>query len=231
MYIGGQRLDGLRKQLHALQIELGNETPDLHRGLDWTRHDYWVDEFLGFPVQAYSHIWATGRFESYFSADDPEHLEAIEAAVARAPELTERYNAVRERRDRLTAMTQDARSKKVLESRLVEVFHKLERSLAEAPYLAGEQLSLADIVWVTFLAHLEYLERPIRDFEPHLPHLERWYEQIKNRPDYEAAGVWDRPRNDRLIRQFYDANRLALMIAVLLATIALLSMLSLLVLV
>ena len=61
----------------------------------------------------------------------------------------------------------------------------LDAHLSQRPFMAGEQLTMADIPIACELHRWQALPQP----RPARPHLERWYEGIRSRPA--ARGVFD----------------------------------------
>jgi glutathione S-transferase len=59
-------------------------------------------------------------------------------------------------------------------------FELLDRRLSERPYLAGDELSLADIPAGAQLYRYFALEIE----RPHIPHVEAWYARLSRRPAY-----------------------------------------------
>jgi len=62
-----------------------------------------------------------------------------------------------------------------------------EATLAQQPYLAGEQFGMGDIPLGSFI--YAWFEMPIE--RPAQPHLQAWYERLKSRPAYRAAVMTD----------------------------------------
>jgi glutathione S-transferase len=65
------------------------------------------------------------------------------------------------------------------------LFNDLEDALAEGPWLAGEDYSLADIAYTPYLTrfdHLQYL-----GMLDHRPRLMDWYDRVRARPSYDVA--------------------------------------------
>ena len=65
------------------------------------------------------------------------------------------------------------------------LFSDLEDALADGPWLAGEDYSLADIAYTPYLTrfdHLQYL-----GMLDHRPRLMDWYDRVRARPSYDVA--------------------------------------------
>ncbi|HEX6996908.1 MAG TPA: glutathione S-transferase family protein [Gammaproteobacteria bacterium] len=84
---------------------------------------------------------------------------------------------------RLPAAQRDAAAVTAAAAKLAEAFARLDRHLAERPYVAGDRLTVGDIP-VGAAAHrwlaLDGIDRPP------LPSLERWHERLAERPAYRA---------------------------------------------
>ncbi|WP_017905785.1 glutathione S-transferase family protein [Pseudomonas asplenii] len=64
-----------------------------------------------------------------------------------------------------------------------ELLAMADRTLAEQPYLSGEEVGMGDIPLGCFV--YAWSEMPIE--RPVLPHLNAWYERLKQRPAYRRA--------------------------------------------
>jgi len=67
------------------------------------------------------------------------------------------------------------------------LFEEMDLTLSQAPWLAGEACSLADIALVVYVRRLEsFMMAPLWQ---HLKHLDEWYRRIARRPAYQRAIV------------------------------------------
>jgi glutathione S-transferase len=75
---------------------------------------------------------------------------------------------------------------------LDEVLRRAEDQLGKTRYLAGNDYSLADVAWTCVLARLTMLglARSLWG-EGRLPRLEVYYEQLKSRPSFDLADIWE----------------------------------------
>lgn len=64
-----------------------------------------------------------------------------------------------------------------------QFFQVLEQALAENPYVAGENFSMADITALVTLEFARVIK--LRAGEEH-PNIQRWHAQMKERPSYQA---------------------------------------------
>jgi glutathione S-transferase len=74
----------------------------------------------------------------------------------------------------------DARAVKVKIERCAAYLRLLDQALADRPFLAGDQLTLADIPVGTSLYRYFNLEID----RPNVPHVEAWYDRLLQRPAY-----------------------------------------------
>lgn len=66
---------------------------------------------------------------------------------------------------------------------VVEVLAVANEALAQQPYLSGNEVGMGDIPLGCFI--YAWFEMPIE--RPPMPHLEAWYERLKQRPAYRKA--------------------------------------------
>lgn len=67
--------------------------------------------------------------------------------------------------------------------RLVEFLPTLDQRLANSRYLAGDNFSIADITAFSMIRFIKLLKIELDDS---LPNLQRWFEQIAQRPSIKA---------------------------------------------
>ncbi|WNE94030.1 glutathione S-transferase N-terminal domain-containing protein [Streptomyces luomodiensis] len=86
----------------------------------------------------------------------------------------------------------DAAAITAARAELAQAFDVADARLAEHPYLAGPDFSLAEVTWLPYLQYL--FASGGGDLVTQRPHLARWWQQISNRPTWQAVGkVLDRP--------------------------------------
>ena len=76
-------------------------------------------------------------------------------------------------------VTDEAARQSVNQFRLA--FEKLDRTLADQPYLMGEKLSVVDIAWFVYANRLALAGYPLAALHPH---LSRWYDRLLGRPHW-----------------------------------------------
>lgn len=64
-----------------------------------------------------------------------------------------------------------------------ELLSRVDQALAGQPYLSGEEIGVGDIPLGSFI--YAWFEMPIE--RPPMPHLEAWYQRLKQRPAYRQA--------------------------------------------
>lgn len=65
--------------------------------------------------------------------------------------------------------------------------HKMEKALAESPWLVGDEFSMADIAMAPYLNRLDALSMDGMWKGGRLPHVERWFERVRERPTFGPA--------------------------------------------
>ncbi|WP_300626887.1 glutathione S-transferase [Pseudomonas sp.] len=65
----------------------------------------------------------------------------------------------------------------------INALNTVDQALAEQPYLSGEAFGMGDIPLGCFI--YAWFEMPIE--RPPMPHLEAWYQRLKQRPAYRKA--------------------------------------------
>jgi glutathione S-transferase len=80
--------------------------------------------------------------------------------------------------------------------------HKMERSLAHSPWLVGGEFSMADIALAPYVNRLNVLAMERLWSAGRLPHLENWFQRIRERPTFQASLVdWVPDELDREMRR------------------------------
>jgi glutathione S-transferase len=76
----------------------------------------------------------------------------------------------------------------------------MEATLTEAPWLAGEEYSLADISYAPYITRLEHLQLQFMwDRRPHIP---TWFDRLRERSSYvEAFDRWRNPSYETLMME------------------------------
>ncbi|KAF1026939.1 MAG: Glutathione S-transferase GstB [Pseudomonas sp.] len=65
----------------------------------------------------------------------------------------------------------------------IEVLKTADQALATQPYLSGNEIGMGDIPLGSFI--YAWFEMPIE--RPAMPHLEAWYQRLRQRPAYQKA--------------------------------------------
>jgi len=74
------------------------------------------------------------------------------------------------------------------------VLRQVEEQLGKTRHLAADAYSLADIAWTCVLARLKMLGlAPTLWGDGRLPHLEAYYGELRRRPSFAAARLWEAP--------------------------------------
>jgi glutathione S-transferase len=84
--------------------------------------------------------------------------------------------------------------------RFDKLLSDMEATLTEAPWLAGEEYSLADISYAPYITRLEHLQLQFMwDRRPHIP---TWFDRLRERSSYvEAFDRWRNPSYEKLMME------------------------------
>jgi glutathione S-transferase len=75
---------------------------------------------------------------------------------------------------------------------LESVLRRAEEQLGKTRFLAGDAYSLADVAWTCILARLTMLGLADSLWgQGQLPHLASYYEQLRQRPSFASAEIWE----------------------------------------
>ncbi|MFJ7146549.1 glutathione S-transferase family protein [Pseudomonas protegens] len=84
---------------------------------------------------------------------------------------------------RTPAAQQDWQQINAAKATCAELLTRVDQALAGQPYLSGEEIGVGDIPLGSFI--YAWFEMPIE--RPSMPHLEAWYQRLKQRPAYRQA--------------------------------------------
>ncbi|MDH3581913.1 MAG: glutathione S-transferase family protein [Hyphomicrobiales bacterium] len=87
---------------------------------------------------------------------------------------------------------------------VADTLDQFDAALRSRRFLAGEEYSLADLVWTVGVARLTMISmKPLAK----RPALERWYAQMKSRPSFRDAGVMERFQPSAVLRVLWAKFR------------------------
>jgi tetrachloro-p-hydroquinone reductive dehalogenase len=104
----------------------------------------------------------------------------------RYPELDDVYAAKLEDLAALEQSINDRRTTSQLVDRVEALLDELEATLADRQWLAGDQYSLADLVWTAVVAKLEHIGFARSLSEHRRPRVHEWYARLRERPSWGA---------------------------------------------
>ena len=78
------------------------------------------------------------------------------------------------------------------QAEIATALDQVEQELADGPFIAGDQYTLADVLWTTVAARLEMLGAKDRIVDR--PRFAAWFQRMKQRPSFEDANIWTKPR-------------------------------------
>ncbi len=111
-------------------------------------------------------------------------------------DLRDAYDAKIADIDRFIANSQDEAYVAEVAARYDAALDELDAHLSDRDTICDEVYSLADVVWTVVVARQHMLGRAPLE---HRPALARWYAQMKGRPSFRAADLWERFRPGRML--------------------------------
>ncbi|NNL67962.1 MAG: glutathione S-transferase family protein [Myxococcales bacterium] len=108
------------------------------------------------------------------------------------PDLAEVYDAKLEDVRGWRAAIVDEATIREVRNQTAEALRAADQRLGESRHLAGDAYSLADVTWTCVLARLRMLGLAEIFFgRGQCPHLADYYERLRARPSFVAAGIWE----------------------------------------
>ncbi len=122
----------------------------------------------------------------------PLRMRKLHRLRNRNPDLAELYEAKIQDVHRWRASLASVPEINEIRNHLAEVLQRVEDQLEKTRYLAGNNYSLADVVWTCVLARLTMLGlAPSLWGDGQAPHLKNYYEQLRLRPSFDLADIWE----------------------------------------
>jgi glutathione S-transferase len=113
----------------------------------------------------------------------------------RNPELDDIYAGKLAEIEALEAAVADRVAMNALVDRVEIILDELEATLSERRWLAGDDYSLADLVWTAVIAKLEHIGFARSLSERRRPRVHEWYTRLRERPSWGAMirrlSPWD----------------------------------------
>lgn len=121
-------------------------------------------------------------------------VRRLERLAAAHKDLADRYRSKAAHMEARRAESLTPRSKAEVLAFVETELDVLEDALAAGPFLAGNQYTLADLMWTVAVARLGTLGLSRVYTDPKRPRLITWWSRMKARPSFATADVWDRIR-------------------------------------
>ena len=102
----------------------------------------------------------------------------------RTPELDDVYAAKLAEIEALEAAVADRGQMNALVDQVEGLLDEIEATLADRPWLAGDDYSLADLVWTAVVAKLEHIGFARSLSEHRRPRVHEWYTRLRERPSW-----------------------------------------------
>jgi glutathione S-transferase len=134
-----------------------------------------------------------GIRHQYSEAHTPEELDAVLDAVPNPKWRTLKRQLIANGVDHPDLPDALVRLKKMLVD--------MEEALRQSPWLAGNELSLADIGLLPYVVRIDHLN--LHQLIEERPHVARWYRDMRQRPAFEQAylGQW---HNERYVNDLME---------------------------
>jgi glutathione S-transferase len=104
----------------------------------------------------------------------------------RNPELDDIYAAKLAEIEALEAAVADRKAMNALVDQVEGILDELETTLGDRPWLAGDDYSLADLVWTAVIAKLEHIGFARSLSERRRPRVHEWYTRLRERHSWGA---------------------------------------------
>lgn len=150
----------------------------------------WIARYEQLPVGALT-IGAFQTLDPAVAQADEKRAAHLETKLAgRIPvELRKDYERKLERLRANVAGAEDPERYPSAQAQFSESLDELEQHLEDREFIAGDDFSLADVVWAVTIARLIWLQQDPFDGRTN---LESWYQRVKARPGFEASDIWER---------------------------------------
>jgi len=124
----------------------------------------------------------------------PLRLRKLRRLRAANPSLAELYDAKIEDVRGWRAQVRDEAEIAQIRRELEDVLRRVEEQLGKTRHLAADSYSLADVAWTCVLARLTMLglARTLWG-DGRLPRVEAYYGELRSRPSFAAARLWEAP--------------------------------------
>lgn len=146
----------------------------------------WIERSYGLSERELA--YGTGIFKHIGRFANGKRLKALKRFRVENPDMAAVYDAKIADIEDFMSKAQDVEHVRALVKRFDEAFDALDVRLGSREYIAGDAWSLADLCWtVTVARQLMLKKTPLAG----RGNLVRWFEKMKKRPSYKAAGIMD----------------------------------------
>jgi glutathione S-transferase len=174
----------------------------------------WVERLGEVPIRDLS--YGTGGSVRAGARVNSMRLRVLRRRGAANPSMADVYDAKIADIEGFRANALDPAHIAAVRARVEAILDEMDALLADRPWLAGADYSLADVVWTVGVARLMMLGLPPLEGRPSLA---RWYAAAKARPSFARADVWETFKVGAMVRVISRkfAPQLSLAASVLLA--------------
>ena len=180
----------------AIAIYINNHFPGPHliptdeRGR--ALMEQWVNLQQHFPERELMYSMMSGTRASFAAQDIERRKRVLQEAAKKHEDLAAYYE---DKYDDIVSLDRVLGNESVAHKH-IETFRSMidmiEEVLRKNTWLAGEDYSLADVVWTVFLARLDMLGLKEVWEDGHHPFVTGYYETVKARPSFKKAKIYNR---------------------------------------
>jgi len=129
---------------------------------------------------------ANSSANGLFKATTKHKLKVADALLKRNQEMADVYREKIQSMNALTAGTMEAGVADANRAQLVSLLDEAELRLANSKFLAGEQYSVADVIFTPVLQQV-FRAKKDKEYLETRKNVKRYYEEMRKRPSYKKA--------------------------------------------
>jgi len=156
----------------------------------------WIDSYREISLRELS--YGSDKVRKIGAFVNGLRIRRLRALGDKHPDMAEIYRSKEQDIAEFAAHAVDQAHMAALRAQVAAKLDALDGVLADRPWIAGQDYSLADIVWTVTVARLKLMggASPLEG----RPALARWYDTVRRRPSFDAADVWERVKPGKLFK-------------------------------
>jgi glutathione S-transferase len=147
--------------------------------------EHWISALLDIPIRELSY---GGKKAAMGARVNAWRLRVLRKRREKYPEMAAVYDAKIEDISGFRGKALDDAHVDELRARVAGFLDQMESALGSHTWLAGNDYTMADVLWTVAVARFFMLEL---DPLAGRPHLTEWYVRVKSRPSFEEADIWE----------------------------------------